>query len=146
MRKSPAFALTALIVLTFGIGGTTTIFTVVRAVLLKPLNYQSPERVMEIGGSTTTRFDEIGRTGANLDLDCSINDALRGIEAPDTLVKILRRIPRIAVDGVQFNHQGLRNILFTQDLRGQWVGLWLWFRLLKRGFNVITIEGHGVLR
>jgi len=52
MKKSPAFALTALIVLTFGIGGTTTIFTVVRAVLLKPLNYQSPERVVEIGGST----------------------------------------------------------------------------------------------
>ena len=59
MSKTPVFALTVLVVLTFGIGGTTTIFTVVRAVLLKPLNYQSPERVMEIRGSTTTRFDEM---------------------------------------------------------------------------------------
>src|SRR5262249_38694954 len=59
MRNSPVFALTALIVLTFGIGGTTTIFTVIRTVLLKPLNYQSPERVVEVGGGPTTRFDEM---------------------------------------------------------------------------------------
>jgi putative ABC transport system permease protein len=42
--KSPAFALAALITLALGIGATSAIFTVVKAVLLTPLPYEAPER------------------------------------------------------------------------------------------------------
>src|SRR5260370_33377893 len=37
MRRNPAFAITAALTLALGIGGNTAMFTVIRAVLLKPL-------------------------------------------------------------------------------------------------------------
>ena len=47
--KKPAFTLIAFFTLAFGIGANTAIFTVVNAVLLRPLPYPSSERLMELG-------------------------------------------------------------------------------------------------
>lgn len=57
LRKNPAFALTAILTLALGIGADSAIFTAVRAVLLRPLQYRDPDRVVEISsGVTPIRF------------------------------------------------------------------------------------------
>ncbi len=48
LRKAPVFAATAVIALAFGIGGNTAMFTVIRAVLLKPLAYHDPDRLVRV--------------------------------------------------------------------------------------------------
>jgi putative ABC transport system permease protein len=57
MRNKPAFAATAIVTLALAIGGNTAMFTVIRAVLLKPLAYPAADRLVRIeGGATPTRF------------------------------------------------------------------------------------------
>jgi predicted permease len=48
LRQYPAFALTAMLTLALGIGGNTAVFTVIHAVLLKPLEYRDPDRLVKI--------------------------------------------------------------------------------------------------
>ncbi len=46
LRKTPAFSLAAILTLTFGIGATTTMFTLVDTILWRPLPYAEPQRLV----------------------------------------------------------------------------------------------------
>jgi putative ABC transport system permease protein len=47
-RRAPGFTLVALLTLALGIGGTTAIFSIVDGVLLRPLPYSDPGRILRI--------------------------------------------------------------------------------------------------
>jgi putative ABC transport system permease protein len=48
LRKNPGFAIATILTLGLGIGGNTAMFTVIRAVLLKPLEYRDPDRLVRL--------------------------------------------------------------------------------------------------
>jgi len=48
LRKSPVFALTTILTLALGIGATTGIFSLVNAVLLRPLPFPESDRILSL--------------------------------------------------------------------------------------------------
>jgi putative ABC transport system permease protein len=48
LRKRPVFAIAALLILMFSIGINTSIFSVINAVLLRPLPYKDPDRITQV--------------------------------------------------------------------------------------------------
>src|SRR5829696_2698365 len=48
MSRTPSFAVAVIGVLALGIGANTTIFSIVNAVLLRPLPFEEPERLVRI--------------------------------------------------------------------------------------------------
>jgi len=48
LSRSPGFSLTAILVMALGIGATASLFTIVRAVLLKPLPFRDPDKLVMV--------------------------------------------------------------------------------------------------
>src|ERR1700741_1833536 len=48
LHKSPGFTITAVLILSFGIGVNTAIFSLMDAAVLKPLPFPDPDRLVEV--------------------------------------------------------------------------------------------------
>src|SRR5882762_8164117 len=60
LRRSPLFTLTVILTLALGIAANTAIFTLVNSVLLHPLPFRDPSRLVAIWDSYQPNFPKLG--------------------------------------------------------------------------------------
>jgi predicted permease len=122
-RRRPGFALVAILTLALGIGANTAMFSIVNAVLLRPLPYAHSERLMSIWVRTASfprgllsykEYEEVRKQNGSIEslglfLGQSVN--LTGVDEPQRLVGIF-------ASGSFFDVLGLkaeRGRLFTEE-------------------------------
>src|SRR5260370_17340346 len=67
LHRSPGFALTALLTLGLGVGATAAVYSVIQSVLLAPLPYADPDRLVGLGLTFPREKPNAEQTGASAD-------------------------------------------------------------------------------
>jgi putative ABC transport system permease protein len=99
--RVPGFTLVALVTLALGIGGTTAIFSIVDGVLLRPLPYPQPERILRITRPTAQRIDASFSAADYLDLKREATTLSSVAGYRDDVVDLTGRGAPVRVRGVQ---------------------------------------------
>ena len=117
MRSQPALTAGIVLMLALGIGATTAIFSVVYGVLLKPLPFPEPDRLVQVWGSMPSRgLSSMSLTEANFwdlrDMNQSLSDlgALHGASFTLTGFEIPERVTGATVSVGFFRSLGVRPV------------------------------------
>jgi predicted permease len=139
LRRSPGFAVVATMTLALGIGANTAIYSVLDAVLLRPLPYPEPDRVMMVseirgdGGQNSVAggafldwrehqrsFDALTMTTAvSYNLRGEVPERLNGMEVSHEFLKVLGIPPLLGRGFLQDEDRpgGQTNVvMITEDL------------------------------
>jgi len=65
LTKSPGFSVTVLLILALGVGATTIVFTIVDAVLLRPVEYPESDRLVVVRERAMPRFPQFSVSPGN---------------------------------------------------------------------------------
>ncbi|HUF75765.1 MAG TPA: ABC transporter permease, partial [Longimicrobiales bacterium] len=117
LRKSPGFATVAILTLGLGIGGASALFSVVEAVLLRPLPYDEPEGLVQLWEGV-----EGGRSSFSTLNFWDVRDRSRSLEAvaaygvASTPVSVAGQVSRVAV---AFVSEAFFDVLRVEPLLGR---------------------------
>jgi putative ABC transport system permease protein len=129
LRRSPGFAATAIATLALGIGACTAIFTVVDAVLLRPLPFADPDRLVTVGD----RNPDGSSANAGFQTMTAWRDRSRTLEG---FAGMRAWTPTIVVDGEGERIQAVRVSWNYFDLLGV-------HPLIGRTFSPSDDDAHG---
>src|SRR5262245_31394033 len=99
LLKSPVTSAAAILSLALGIGGTTTIFSAVDAVLLRPLPYANPERLVLVS-ATSPMSNRAATTRRGGDLSPADFLDYRAASSFEGLAAVATNPVRLTGDGV----------------------------------------------
>jgi putative ABC transport system permease protein len=124
LLKHPAFTIVAVLTLALGIGANSAIFTVVNAVLLKPLPLKEPDQLVSLW-ETTAKFDRGSVSVPNMKDWREQNEVLTGIAAYQFANFSLQegdhpeRIPGVTVSANYFELLGVEPQLGRTFVEGE---------------------------
>ena len=130
LRKSPGFTMTAVITLALGIGAATAVFSVVSAVLLRPLPFKDPNRLVMLWETWAKPGESRvvvspGNFAAWKQQSKSFEDMAAmagGGPAPIQIAGEPTEFPAVEVTGNIFDELGVRPVLGRSFLPEEWRG------------------------
>jgi putative ABC transport system permease protein len=104
LRSAPLVTITAMAVLALGIGVTTAIFTMAYGVLLRPLPFADPDRLVQVGTIGILEFQAYREQSRSFDRMVAYGTVTKNLQAPDGA----ERVVAVTAERALFDLLGVR--------------------------------------